>query len=115
MCRYPLGSGGKRVRILAGSAGAPRCAAAGPGLPPQVRVAYLPERRSPSMMLRMKLEAGAPLSGLGAGDVALLTEDPRRSWRPATRRQGERPFYTAPLPCSCHIGVIACLPRFRNR
>jgi len=52
---YLRRSGGKRVRIAAGSGGAPAWADAGPGLPPQVREAFVPCARSASMMLRMKL------------------------------------------------------------
>src|SRR5262245_66343946 len=54
ICRYPLGSGGKRVRIFAGSTGPFRCTEAGPGLPPHLRPAYLPLARSASTTVRMK-------------------------------------------------------------
>ena len=67
-----MGSGGKRVRIFAGSGGAEACTDAGPGLPPQVRAAFFPYARSASMTLRMKLVIWAAECGCALSRVAGL-------------------------------------------
>src|SRR6218665_2993910 len=65
-CREQFGSGGKRVRILAGSGPPWAWWAASPGLPAQRRLAEVPFARSDSMTWRRKLLGLGGGGGVGA-------------------------------------------------
>jgi len=78
-----LGSGGKRVRILAGSLGESFWAVHGPGRPLHVRAMYFPLARSASTTFRMKfVMCASPVAGAalcegfcGAEDMSVKAKE----------------------------------------